>query len=146
MWCLEINIHITAQHFPGTQNTVPSQMHSHSRDRQDRLETESHKIQGIFGPLEVDLYVLPVCPVPMLLQLEARSIRKSDRCTLQVWTHIKGYVNTPWNLFAKWHHWCSKRSSDLFYGPIAQVANTFIQGRVPIQFHKCLLLCNFLST
>ena len=213
MWCLERNIHITAQHLPGIQNTVG-------------LETVTKYIPqdtaNIWSTGSGSLCDPPVCSVPTLLQLAARSICRSNRCispgvdphqgvcqsTLEpgrqntcsgtdsqsqpsagstsveipamvpnTATHAGGlsqtdssrnrnngqqrqFIDAPttsrvahlreryrnqqlledamdlmlssWrtktnksydSLFAKWHRWCSERSSDPFSGPIAQVAN-----------------------
>ena len=58
LWCLERNIHITAQHLPGAQNFIAD---AESRSQTDRTDWKLnpyifHKIQRIFGPLEVNLY------------------------------------------------------------------------------------------
>ena len=59
MWCLERNIHITAQHLPGIQNTIADAESRAQTDRTDWKLSPSifHKIQENFGPLEVDLFV-----------------------------------------------------------------------------------------
>ena len=99
MWCLEGNIHITAQHLPGTQNTIAD---AESRSQMDRTDWKLnpsifHKIQRTFGPLEVDLFAT----------LSAYFSWRPDPSTevtdafLQVWTHIKGYANPLWNLVGR---------------------------------------------
>jgi len=79
MWCLERNIHITAQHFPGAQNTTTD---TESRSLKDRTDWKLNpvifqKIDRTFGPLEIDLFTTTV---PTLLQLAARSICTVNRC------------------------------------------------------------------
>jgi len=78
MWCLERNIHITAQHLPGTQNTIAD---AESRAQIDRTDWKLsplifHRIQET---LVHWLCNSSVCPVPSLLQLAARSISRSNR-------------------------------------------------------------------
>ena len=55
MWCLERNIHITAQYLPGKQNEVAD---AKSRTMTDwKLDLSIfQKIDNLFGPIEVDLF------------------------------------------------------------------------------------------
>ena len=82
MWCLERNIHITAQHLPGIQNTIAD---AESRAQMDRTDWKLsppifHKIQENFWSTgSGSLCDSSVCPVPTLLQLAARSICRSNR-------------------------------------------------------------------
>ena len=101
MWCLERNIHITAQHLPGIQNTIADAESRAQTDRTDWKLSPSifHKIQENFGPLEVDLFATCLsaqCP-PYFSWRPDPSAEATD-ALLQVWTHIKGYANPPWNL------------------------------------------------
>ena len=78
MWCLERNIHIQAQYLPGVMNQV-AEIHEGSI----RLETGSF----CFSENQQEVWSSgsgPVCnqinqPVPLLLQLVARSICRSNR-------------------------------------------------------------------
>ena len=86
MWCLECQIHLTAQHLPGKDNvsradTVSRQM----KDRSDWMfnPSISQSIMGTFPYLEVDLHVHCICNMPDLptrsfLQLETRPTGRSD--------------------------------------------------------------------
>ena len=228
MWCLERNIHITAQHLPGIQNTVAD---AESRSQTDRTDWKLPpniflKIQQTFGPLEVDLFAtrlsaqcqryfswwpdpsaeatdaflhafLDVDPHQGVCQstlepgrqntcsgTDSQSQPSAGSTSVEIpamvpntATHAGGlsqtdssrnrnngqqrqFIDAPttsrvahlreryrnqqlsedamdlmlssWrtktnksydSLFAKWHRWCSERSSDPFSGPIAQVAN-----------------------
>lgn len=57
MWCLESNIHITVQHLPGSLNTIADPELWTQTDRTDwKLNLIIfHKINYLWGPLEVDL-------------------------------------------------------------------------------------------
>ena len=58
IWCLERNIHITAQHLPGLLNTIADAESRTLRDRTDwKLNPVIfHMIDQLWGPLEVDLF------------------------------------------------------------------------------------------
>ena len=68
MWCLERNIHITAQHLPGVQNKIAD---AESRTIIDRSDWQLnpvifHRIAIQFGPIEVDMFascLTTQCPV-----------------------------------------------------------------------------------
>jgi len=82
MWFLERNIHITAQHLPGTQNTI---VDAESRAQIGKTDWKLSplifpRIQETFGPSSGPDCNSSVCPVPSLLQLAARSVSRSDRC------------------------------------------------------------------
>ena len=101
MWCLERNIHITAQHLPGIQNTITDAESRAQTDRTDWKLSPSifHKIQEKFGPLEVDLFATHLsvqCPHYFSWQPDPPA--EATDAFLQVWTHIKGYANPPWNM------------------------------------------------
>ena len=57
MWCLERNIHITAQYLPGKRNVMADAESWTMRDRSDwKLNVGIfQKIDHLFGPIEVDL-------------------------------------------------------------------------------------------
>ena len=56
MWCLEKNIHITAQYLPGVQNTIADAESQTIVDRFDwKLNPNLYRrIDHLFGPIEVD--------------------------------------------------------------------------------------------
>ena len=104
MWCLERNIHITAQHLPGIQNTVAD---AESRSQTDRTDWKLspnifHKIQQTFGPLEVDLFATRLsAQCQRYFSWRPDPSAEATDAFLQVWTHIKGYANPPWNLVGR---------------------------------------------
>ena len=104
MWCLEKNIHITAQHFPGAQNFIAD---AESRLQTDRTDWKLnpcifHKIQRIFGPLEVDLFATRLsAQCQRYFSWRPDPSAEATDAFLQVWTHIKGYANPPWNLVGR---------------------------------------------
>ena len=68
MWCLERNIHITAQHLPGVLNCIADAESRIMRDRSDwKLDPGVfQKIEQALGPIEVDLFASRLttqCPV-----------------------------------------------------------------------------------
>ena len=84
MWCLERNIHITAQYLPGSQNIRNSRCGVSGGRQQDRLEAESSNI-CTNKPAVWPTGSGPICnpafnSMPTLLQLVARSICRSHRC------------------------------------------------------------------
>ena len=104
LWCLERNIHITAQHLPGAQNFI-ADAESWSQTERTYWKLNPyifHKIQRIFGPLKVDLYetcLFAQCQ-PYFSWWPDPSAEGTD-AFLQVWTHIKGYTNPPWKLVGR---------------------------------------------
>ena len=68
MWCLERNIHITAQHLPGVQNCIADAESRIMRDRSDwQLNPVLfNRIMNLFGPVGVDMFASRLttqCPV-----------------------------------------------------------------------------------
>ena len=104
MWCLERNIHITAQHLTGTQNIVAD---VESRSQIDRTDWKLNpsifcKIQRIFGPLEVDLFATRLSSqCQRYFSWQPDPSAEATDAFLLVWTHIKGYANPLWNLVGK---------------------------------------------
>ena len=98
MWCLEKNIHITAQHLPGAQNFIAD---AESRSQTDRTDWKLnpcifHKIQGIFGPLEVDLFATRLsAQCQCYFSWRPDPSAEAADAFPQVWTHIKGIPTHP---------------------------------------------------
>jgi len=104
MWCLERNIHITAQHLPGTQNTTTDAESQLQTDRTDWKLSPLifHRIQETFGPLEMDLFVTCLsAQCPHYFSWRPDPSAEATDAFLQVWTHIRGYTNPPWNLVGR---------------------------------------------
>ena len=70
-----------------------------------RLEAESlifHKIQRTFGLLEVDLFATRLsAQCQCYFNWRPDPSAEATDAFLQVWTHIKGYANPPWNLIGR---------------------------------------------
>ena len=97
MWCLERNIHITAQHLPGVMNHIAD---AESRTMRDRLDWKLNpvifrKIDQTLGPLEVDLFASRLNSVPSLFQLASGSLRSSYRCLPAGLVAIEGLCQPP---------------------------------------------------
>ena len=79
-WCLERNIHLSAEYLPGRENSTADQ---ESRELESSAEWMLHKeVSADTGPMQDR----PVCnqaepPAAELYQLEARSVCSGDRCT-----------------------------------------------------------------
>ena len=87
MWCLERNIHITAQDVPGILNQAADLESRTIRDRMDWKLNPAwfSKIDQLWGPIEGPNRGRFVCnqdhkAAPSLLQLAARSLCSSNRC------------------------------------------------------------------
>ena len=104
LWCLERNIHMTAQHLPGSLNCTADM---ESRVMRDRTDWKLHpdlfqRLNKLWGPLEVDLFAsrlsaqLPAYyswrPDPYVMGMDA---------FVQSWTDQRCYANSPWNLIGR---------------------------------------------
>ena len=104
MWCLERNIHITAQHLPGAQNHIAD---AESRTMVDRSDWKLNpilfkRIVNLFGPIEVDLFASRLtaqCPVYFSWRPDPYAAATDD--FLQDWSQIWGYANPPWSLIGQ---------------------------------------------
>ena len=104
MWCLERNIHITAQHLPGVQNVIAD---AESRTMIDRSDWQLNpvifdKIVDLFGPVEVDLFASRLtaqCPAYFSWRPDPYAV--ATDAFLQDWSQIKGYANPPWSLIGR---------------------------------------------
>ena len=97
MWCLEWNIHITAQHLPGAQNHIADAEHCSAGSV--RLEIEPDPVLSLFGPIEVDLFascLTAQCPVHFSWQPDPYAT--ATDAFLQDWSQILEYANPPWSM------------------------------------------------
>ena len=73
--------------------------------RQDGLEAESLNISQDsedFGPLEVDPFATRLsAQCQQYFSWRPDPSAEATDAFLQVWTHIKGYANPPWNLIGR---------------------------------------------
>ena len=96
MWCLERNIHITAQHLPGSLNTITD---AESRTLTDRTDWKLnpiifHKIDQLWGPLEVDLFASRLSTqCQRYFSWRPDPSAEATDAFLQTWTHMRGYAN-----------------------------------------------------
>ena len=104
MWCLERNIHITAQYLPGSQNVIAD---AESRVATNRIDWRLNpaifaKIDHLFGPLEVDLFATRLSTqCQRYFNWRPDPYAEATDGFLQNWSHLEGYANPPWNLIGK---------------------------------------------
>ena len=104
MWCLERNIHITAQHLPGVQNTIADAESQAMIDRSDwQLNPVLfNRIVNLFGPIEVDMFASRLttqCPVYYSWRPDPYAA--ATDAFVQNWSQIRGYANPPWNMIGR---------------------------------------------
>ena len=92
MWCLERNIHITAQHLPGVMNHIAD---AESRTMRDRLDWKLNPV--IFWNINGSG---SICfqtdnSVPRLFQLASESLRSGYRCLPAGMVAIEGLCQPP---------------------------------------------------
>ena len=101
-WCLQQGITLSAEHLPGTENTVADiesrTLQSGEEWMLDRFTC--HRILQILGPCSVDLFASRLNN--QVHQLAPRPIRNSDKCLLVVmagrnWVCISPVCNDPAN-------------------------------------------------
>ena len=104
MWCLERNIHITAQHLPGAQNHIAD---AESRTMVDRSDWKLNpilfkRIVNLFGPIEVDLFASRLtAQCPVYFSWRPDPYAAATDAFLQDWSQIRGYANPPWSLIGR---------------------------------------------
>ena len=101
MWCLERNIHITAQHLPGVQNCIADMESRNMVDRMDWMLDQAifKEIDRCFSPIEVDLFASRLtnqCPHYYSWRPDPYALA-TDAFLLD-WTLMKGFANPPWGL------------------------------------------------
>ena len=104
MWCLERNIHITAQHLPGKLNYLADTESRVMMDRSDwRLNPITfQKIDRLFGPLEVDLFASRLTTqLQTFFSWRPDPYAMASDSFLQDWTTRKGYANPPWCMIGR---------------------------------------------
>ena len=96
MWCLERNIHITAQHLPGAQNRIAD---VESRTMVDRSDWKLNpilfkRIVNLFGPIEVDIFASRLtAQCPLYFSWRPDPYAAESDAFLQ-----REYSNPPWSL------------------------------------------------
>ena len=104
MWCLERNIHITAQHLPGVMNHIAD---AESRTMRDRLDWKLNpvifrKIDQTLGPLEVDLFAsILTNQCQVYFSWRPDPYAAATDAFLQDWSQLRGHANPPWCLIGK---------------------------------------------
>ena len=105
MWCLERNIHIHAQHLPGSLNTVADRESRSMRDRSDWMLDSSifKKRNLLFGPLEVDLFASRLThQCQCYFSWQPDPFAEATDAFLQSWSGMRGFATPPpWNLVNK---------------------------------------------
>ena len=101
MWCLERNIHITAQHLPGHIADAESQTMVDWSDWKLNLILFK-RIVNLFGPIEVDLFASRLtAPCPVYFSWWPDPYAAATDAFLQDWSQIRGYANPPWSLIGQ---------------------------------------------
>ena len=101
MWCLERNIHITAQYLPGVQNTIAD---AESRTIVDRFDWKLNlnlyrRIDHLFCPIEVDLFASRLtAQCPVYFSWRPDSYATVTDTFLQDWSQGISFANPPWGL------------------------------------------------
>ena len=104
MWCLERNIHITAQHLPGVLNSTAD---AESRTMLDRTDWKLHPaifrdINNQFGPIEVDLFASRLTSqCQHYFSWRPDPYAAATDAFLQDWSTGLGFANPPWNLIGR---------------------------------------------
>ena len=106
MWCLERNIHITAQHLPRVQNCIADAESWMMHDQSDwQLNSVLfNRIVNLFGPVEADMFASHLTtqyPVYFSWQPDPDPYVAATDAFLQDWSQIKGYANPPWSMIGK---------------------------------------------
>ena len=102
MWCLERNIHITAQCLPGIQNTIA---HAESRTIVGWFDWKLNlnlyrRIDHLFGPIEVDLFAsILTAQYPIYFSWRPDPYAAAMDAFLQDWSQgMISFANPPWGL------------------------------------------------
>lgn len=104
MWCLERNIHISAQHLPGALNVIADAESRSQRDRSDWMLNPVifKRINSLLGPLTVDLFASRVtaqCQAYYSWRPDPYAV--ATDAFLQDWSKNTGFANPPWALIAR---------------------------------------------
>jgi len=106
LWCMERNILIQAQHFPGVLNTITDE---ESRTWSDRSEWKLspavlQKFNRLLRPLSTDLYVSRVSTqLPVFVSWRPNPLAVATDAFTQDWNNLPGklYANPPWSLIGR---------------------------------------------
>ena len=104
MWCLERNIHITAQYLPGVQNTIAD---AESRTIVDRFDWKLNlnlyrRIDHLFCPIEVDLFASRLtAQCPVYFSWRPDPYTTATDAFLQDWSQGISFANSPWGLIVR---------------------------------------------
>ena len=96
MWCLERQIHLTAQHLPGKDNVRADTESRRMKDRSDWMLNPSifQLIMGTFPYLEVDLFATRLTSqIPRFFNWRPDPLAEATDAFLQDWSHVQGYAN-----------------------------------------------------
>ena len=104
MWCLERNIHTTAQYLPGVQNTIAD---AESRTIVDRFDWKLNpnlyrRIDHLFGPIEVDLFASRLkAQCPVYFSWRPDPYATATDAFLQDWSQGISFANPSWGLIGR---------------------------------------------
>ena len=104
MWCLERNVHITAQHLPGVLNSVAD---AESRKMMDRSDWKLNpvifqRVVDRYGPIEIDLFASRLTTqCRRYFSWRPDPSAEATDAFLQDWSGLRGYANPPWSLIGR---------------------------------------------
>ena len=98
MWCLERNIHITAQHLPGELNVLADIESRKMMDRSDWKLSPAifQKIDLLFDPLEVDSFTSR-----LTAQTKLYYSWRPDPLAVGTDAFLQDWTNPPWCLIGR---------------------------------------------
>ena len=104
MWCLERNIYITAQHLPGSLNTIADAESLTLMDRSDWKPNPIilHEIVRLWCPMKVDLLASRLSTqCQRYFSWQPDPSAEATDAFIQTWSHLRGYANPPWNMVGR---------------------------------------------
>ena len=104
MWCLERQIHLTAQHLPRKDNVRADTELRQMKDRSDWMLHPMifQRIAERFPHLEVDLFATRLTSqLQRFFSWRPDPMAEATDTFLQNWSTVKGYANPPWNLVGR---------------------------------------------
>ena len=100
-WCLDHQVHLTAEYLPGVENKIADE---ESRVVKDRCDWMIHpqvfdQINTRWGPVEVDMFASRLThQVPRFFSWGLDPAAEAVNAFNQDWSQFVGYANSPWCL------------------------------------------------
>ena len=103
-WCLQRQIHLSAQHIPGVHNVAADEESRVDRDMSDWKLSPAvfSQLNNTWGPFEVDLFAtLLTNQLPRFVSWRPDPEAEATDAFTQNWSLIKGYAFPPFNLVGR---------------------------------------------